>query len=102
MSKLMDIKVIPFEMNEEFIAHPETNELEYRFRGIGCVEETALFVTVDPEKEKVTKVEIYNPQVIGDPGTLQYPINIGYARILSDYKIMIKSYKKENNIRDDK
>ena len=47
----------------------------------------------------IESVNIYYPQIVGDPGVVQYPINMSADVILSDYDTMVKQFDLQ---RDDK
>ena len=94
-----DIKLLTFVTDGNVIFHPETNELEYHFRMIGSVMKTVMLYKIIPEKRTIESVNIYYPQIVGDPGVVQYPINMSADVILSDYDTMVKQFDLQ---RDDK
>ena len=97
---ITDTKTIVFEHDCEVHFHPISNELEYKFRAVGFVKYTVLYIKINPEIKEIESIQIYNPIVAG--GKVQYPINLDNESILKDYDMIIKEYNAVNFNRDDK
>lgn len=91
---IIDIKTIPFESDGNILFHPESNELEYKFRAVSFVKQTSVFIKINPDTREIEYVQIYAPVICGN--AIQYPINIDYESVLKDYDFIIKNFNRDD------